>query len=53
MQHDEHVWAWRTYRFHLRGLYAGMAEIGMWPQQRLGTEFERVRFDNLPDLYAR
>lgn len=22
MQHDEHVWRWRQWRFHMTGLYA-------------------------------
>ena len=29
MQHDDHVWAWRTYRKYLFGLVVGMKEIGI------------------------
>jgi hypothetical protein len=32
MQHDQHVWAWRTYRRYLFGLIAGMREIGLHGQ---------------------
>ena len=27
-QYDEHVWAWRWYRFQMTGLMLGMLEIG-------------------------
>ena len=27
-QYNEHVWAWRQWRFHMRGLYAFLREVG-------------------------
>ena len=29
MQHDEHVWAWRQWRFYMTGFMIGMVEIGI------------------------
>ena len=44
MQHDEHVWAWRQWRFYMTGLMIGMIEIGAG-----GAEY---RYIDPRDYYA-
>jgi hypothetical protein len=37
MQYDEHIWAWRQHRFHLRGLLIGCWQVGIFKGGRRWT----------------